>query len=236
MTPNADQLQRIRALLAKAEATTFEHEAEAFTAKAQELMARYRIEQALIDSAASESGAEPGSRRIEVPNPYASAKALLLAVIADANGCTAVWSKARGESTVFGFPPELTAVDSLFTSLLVQATAALQRHGSKRDRFGRNRTKRFRHSFLMAFAGRIGERLREVVDETVAQAQAQVGVALVPVLGDRAEAARRAADAAFPSVGRLRTSVSDGEGWYAGRVFADQAELGRGQAVTRKSA
>ncbi|NEA40757.1 DUF2786 domain-containing protein, partial [Streptomyces sp. SID11385] len=40
-------LTRIRALLAKAEATGFPEEAEALTTKAQELMARHSIDEAL---------------------------------------------------------------------------------------------------------------------------------------------------------------------------------------------
>ncbi|HET8683001.1 MAG TPA: DUF2786 domain-containing protein, partial [Micromonosporaceae bacterium] len=42
------QLDRVRALLAKAESTTFAEEAEAYTAKAQELMARHSIDYALL--------------------------------------------------------------------------------------------------------------------------------------------------------------------------------------------
>lgn len=41
-------LGRIRALLAKAEATTFPEEAEALSAKAQELMARHTVDEALL--------------------------------------------------------------------------------------------------------------------------------------------------------------------------------------------
>jgi hypothetical protein len=37
-------LDRVRALLAKAESTDFPQEADAFTARAQELMARHRID------------------------------------------------------------------------------------------------------------------------------------------------------------------------------------------------
>lgn len=45
-------LTRIRALLAKAEATGFPQEAEALTAKAQELMARHSVDEALLDAQA----------------------------------------------------------------------------------------------------------------------------------------------------------------------------------------
>ena len=46
-------LARIRQLLAKAESTTFEAEALAFTAKAQELMTRHAIDAALVHDTAA---------------------------------------------------------------------------------------------------------------------------------------------------------------------------------------
>jgi hypothetical protein len=126
-------LERVRALLAKAESTTFDAEAEAFTAKAQELMARHRIDRAVVDAAGA-GAEEPIGRRVAIDNPYANAKATLLAQVAGPNGCRAVWSKDLGFSTVFGFASELDGVEELFTSLLVQATVALQHAGSQQDR------------------------------------------------------------------------------------------------------
>jgi hypothetical protein len=161
----SDMLAKVRALLAKAESTTFETEAEALTAKAQELMARHRINRALLDAGAHQAGEEPIGRRIGVDNPYADAKAVLLGEVAHANGCKAVWSKQLGFTTVFGYRDELDGVEELFTSLLVQATGALQRTGSKVDGIGRSRTTRYRRSFLVAFALRIGERLRGLVED-----------------------------------------------------------------------
>ena len=55
-------LARIRALLAKAEATTFVEEADAFTAKAQELMARHAIDAAAVESSAHPVELVPGWR------------------------------------------------------------------------------------------------------------------------------------------------------------------------------
>ena len=86
-----DVLDKIRSLLAKAESTEFEPEAEAFTAKAQELMARYRIDRAVLAAGTAGDRKEPAARRVAVHDPYASAKATLLSQVADANGCRAVW-------------------------------------------------------------------------------------------------------------------------------------------------
>jgi hypothetical protein len=220
-----DMLAKVRALLSKAESTTFEAEADALTAKAQELMARHRIDRALLDAGGHDAGEQPIARRVGVENPYAEAKVALLGEIAHANGCKAVWSKHLGFITVFGYVDELDGVEELYTSLLLQATGALQRAGSKVDAFGRSRTTRYRRSFLVAFAMRIGERLRAAVHSTVEEATTTTGTDLVPLLRARGDAADTAAREAFPEVSGFVPSASDGEGWHAGRIFGDQANL-----------
>ena len=165
-------LSRIRALLAKAESTEFAQEAEALSGRAQELMAKYSIDHALL---AAETGrAEtPGGRRIAVDNPYEAPKATLLQIVAEANRCRVVWSRELGLVTVIGFPADLDAVELLFTSLLVQANTAMLRTGGKRDGSGRSRTRAFRQSFLLAYAVRIGERLSEAADHAEQAAVAE---------------------------------------------------------------
>ncbi|HXY91138.1 MAG TPA: DUF2786 domain-containing protein [Acidimicrobiia bacterium] len=228
-----DILHTVRALLAKAESTTFEAEAEAFTAKAQELMTRHRIDRALVD-ATSERRTEPRARSIVIADPYAAAKASLLAHVAGANGCTSVWSSAIGVSTVFGYTDELDAVEELYTSLLVQAVQAIRRAGPKVDAYGRSRTKRFRRAFLLAFACRIGQRLRDTVRDTVEHATMQAGVALVPLLAARAARSAAAAEAAFPHTRRVAPVASDGEGWRAGTSCADAADLSVAPKLDRR--
>ena len=229
-------LGKVRALLAKAESTTFDAEAEALTAKAQELMARHRIDRAVLEHDFQASRTRPLGRRIAVDDPYAEAKAVMLGEIAAANGCEAVWSKGLGFTTAFGFADELDAVEELFTSLLVQATVALRREGSKVDPYGRSRTTRFRRSFLVAFGVRIGRRLRETVAATVTAADAETSVALVPLLAERDAAAKRAASAAFPEIGLVSPAATDGEGWYAGTLFGDLADLGIGSVESERAA
>jgi hypothetical protein len=230
-------LDKVRALLAKAESTTFDAEAEAFTSKAQELMTKHRIDRAFIGAAAHGPREHPTARRVAVNDPYAEAKATLLSQIASANGGRAVWAREFAFSTVFAYTDELDAIEELFVSLLVQATAALQREGSKTDRYGRSRTTRFRRSFLVSFALRIGERLRETVDVAVAAADAEDATrSLLPVLAARDEAVVDAVREAFPHLVPSRASVTDREGWLAGRLFGDRADVGRGPALDEQAA
>jgi hypothetical protein len=225
-------LARIRALLAKAESTEFAEEAEALSARAQELMAKYSIDHALL---AAESGREqkPGGRRIAVDNPYEAPKATLLQTVAQANRCRVIWLKDIGMVTVIGFPADLDAVELLFTSLLVQANTALQRAGGKQDAYGRSRTRAFRTSFLVSYAIRIGERLSAATghaeQEAVAEQQAAAGgTDLVPFLAALDQAVDDAVDEMFPDVKLTRSRgirVTDEEGWMSGRAAADLASL-----------
>jgi hypothetical protein len=219
---DARMLARVRALLAKAESTTFEEEAEAFTAKAQELVARYAIDEALLHTV--DDIGEPSVRRILLDDPYADGKAALLGEVADANRCRVVHSPALGWVTAFGYDHDLDALELLGMSLLTQATTVMLRHGPQRDLTGRSRTRAFRRAFLYGFAHRIGERLRRATEEQVAATADDAG-RLVPVLAARDDRLRAAQTAAFPKVVSRTTSVSDATGWHAGQVAADQADL-----------
>lgn len=238
-SPGGDHrvIDRVRGLLAKAESTTFPKEAESLTAKAQELIARYSIDQAMVEQTLAGSGGggadQPSGLRIGIDDPYCGAKALLLTVVARANSCQAIWSQDLGISTVFGFDADLQAVELLYASLLVQATSAMVAAGPQVDRYGRSRTRSFRQAFLVAYAERIGDRLREAGEVGRLQAEQVYGEALLPVLASRAEAVEGAVEAEFG--GRIRrrtTSVSNWAGVQAGRAAAERARLFPHEEIT----
>lgn len=216
---DARMLGRIRALLAKAEATGYPEEAEALTAKAQELMARHSVDEALLDARAPAKDA-PGACRIGVEPPYEQAKAVLLDAVATANHCRAVWNEALAFSTVVGFEGDLEAVELLYTSLLVQAQSAMAKAEAAQRAGGRKRTKTFRQSFLAAYAHRVGDRLR-------AAAETPVTEDLLPVLASREVAVTDRMDRMFPetTTTRLR-GVTDEAGWTEGAQAADRAQVG----------
>ncbi|QKW20008.1 DUF2786 domain-containing protein [Kitasatospora sp. NA04385] len=248
--PRADEprmLGRIRALLAKAESTGFPEEAEALTAKAQELMARHSIDEALLAAGGGRSADDPAAVRIGVDNPYEGPKTMLLDAVAAANRCRVVWAKEFGFCTVVGFDADLDAVELLYTSLLVQATAAMHRAGSRKHKDGAARTKAFRQSFLVAYAARIRERLAGATERATERAAEEAAAGrtngtgpdgdplpavpaggLLPVLAARAEAVEDAVREMFPRLVSQRVRVSDGEGWAEGRAAADRASLHRG--------
>ncbi|MFG2714958.1 DUF2786 domain-containing protein [Streptomyces goshikiensis] len=217
-------LGRIRALLAKAEATTFPEEAEALSAKAQELMARHTVDEALLAASGKGPAQVPGARRIGVEPPYEEAKAVLLDAVATANRCRAVWNSAFEFSTVVGFESDLEAVELLHTSLLVQGTAAMTRAEAAQRSGGRKRTKTFRQSFLLAYASRLGQRLAETAEHTASEAPDNL-----PALVARDVAVTSRADEMFPrtTTTRLR-GATDHAGWEDGTAAADRARMGAG--------
>ncbi|MFI9205412.1 DUF2786 domain-containing protein [Streptomyces sp. NPDC053048] len=223
--PPPKMLGRIRALLAKAESTHFPEEAEALSAKAQELMARHSVDEALLAVEAGASAEGPGACRIGIEGPYESAKALLLDAVASANHCQAVWSGEYGFSTVVGFDADLELVELLYTSLLVQATAAMRRAADDHHARGRSRrTRDFRESFLIAYAGRIGDRLSAAVREVAAE---EARPEVLPVLAARDVEVGETAGRLFPETTSHRLKGRDAEGWEQGRQAADAARLSR---------
>ncbi|WP_406510746.1 DUF2786 domain-containing protein [Streptomyces sp. NBC_00212] len=215
-------LARIRALLAKAEATGFPEEAEALSAKAQELMARHSVDEALL-AGRGPGGEVPGACRIGVDAPYETAKAILLDAVASANHCRAVWNAELGFSTVVGFEGDLEAVELLHTSLLVQGTVAMTKAEAAQRAGGRKRTKTFRQSFLLAYAGRLGDLLAA----TARDVEAEFGSSLLPVLATRAVAVEGRAQEMFPRTVSTRVrGASDESGWRDGRAAADRAHRG----------
>ena len=230
----AKQLARVRALLAKAESTTFDAEAEALTAKAQELITRYALER-LLERASGGGGAEDArvaSRRITVEAPYVAAKAALIDAVGRANRVKTVLFERGGYCTVVGEARDLDAVELLSTSLLVQASAAMLRHGRQADGWGTSRTRSFRQSFLYAFASRIGQRLREA--GRVAAAELDPADRLLPVLRATEAAVEAEFARQFPSIRTRRTSVSNAAGWAAGTAAADLARLNMRDEVARR--
>ena len=121
--PTETLLARIRKLLAKAEAKgVTPAEAEALTAKAAELMAKYGIDRALLAAERPETD-HPADRVLDVDNPWARVQAHLLCGIASAMRCQCVVLPRTDPGArihVFGFASDIERADVLYTSLLVQ--------------------------------------------------------------------------------------------------------------------
>lgn len=227
-SPDAKVLGRIRGLLAKAESTDFPDEAESLTAKAQELITRYAIDSALLHRFDSGYNYSVTSKRVHLDNPYLKEKVQLLTEIGEVNSVRTVWSDKLAIATIVGTPADVEQVELLYTSLLIQATRAMQ---STDSRHNSQSTAAYRRAFLLGYAVRIGQRMREA-SETATQATAEdAGVSmgeLVPVLAARTAAVDMHFHKLFPSTKRSRSRSVDAAGWHAGTAAANQARIGVG--------
>lgn len=219
-------LTTIRALLAKAESTPFPAEADAFAAKAQSLMTAHAVDAAALAAAAAASprglNGAVRMRRFPIDDPYGTEKAGLLGVVADLNDVRVVWDSRLGLATLVGFPSDLDLVELLVTSLLIQATRAVNDPANAApDR----RAPAFRRAFLLAYADRIADRLERAQRGARRAATAEHGAAPVPVLAARREAVDAVTDRLFPGTSSSGPRLVDARGWEAGRQAADQARL-----------
>ncbi len=218
----------IRALLAKAEATEFVHEADTFTAKAQDLMTRYAIDEALL--ADPDDAIDIRSRRVHIDNPYAATKAQLLATVGKVNLVKTIWDDQHGIATIVGLPVDLDLAEMLFTSLLVQATKAMTEAGAVSEGGHRlDRSPSFRRAFLLSYANRIGERLTDAGRHAQQEESATRGRDLVPVFARQSAAVDTEFARLFPRTTSSGAKRVDARGWQAGRAAADRAVLARGQ-------
>jgi Protein of unknown function (DUF2786) len=212
-------LARVRKLLAKAEdPACTPAEAEAFTAKAAELIAKYGVDQALL--AGTDPALDPvGDRIVTVLAPYARDKAGLLGAVAVALRCRVVHLERRGTARIhlFGHAADLERVELLFTSLLVQAAHGLA--ATEVPSF--DHPAAFRRSWLVGFTEAIRARLTEA--ERAAAAEAP-GAELVLV--DRTELVDRRRDETYPNLIRLGPRRLAGSGRRQGYAAGRTADLG----------
>jgi hypothetical protein len=187
-------------------------------------MTRHAVDVALL-GAGSPSAGGVATRRVHVAEPYVRAKMQLLAAVAEANDVRLVWYQSLGIANLVGNPPDIDAVELLFTSLLLQVAQALS--AAERPLGMRSADRSFRRAFLLGYAHRVGERLQTARRRATEEAVSAHGVDLLPVLRSRQAAVEERVAELFP---RLRTTRSrapvDAGGWYAGRAAAERADVG----------
>jgi hypothetical protein len=234
--PSSALLDRVRKLLAKAEAEgVTPPEAEALTAKAAELMARYGIDRALLAAARPETD-QPGSRIIDIANPWAQVRAHLLAGLANAMRCQCILlTPERGGARVhvFGYASDLERADILYTSLLLQmahglAAAIVPTRVSS--------VRAWRRSWLLGFAAAVVARVKAAEDRAAAtsSAEARGGSSTALVLADRSLVIRRQVEAAYPVTRKARVTYT-GNGYRDGYAKGQQADIGHTRLGRKKA-
>lgn len=238
------RLATIRGLLAKAEATDFPDEAEAFFAKASELISRWAIDEAMVwASAEAETRERPDELRLVIHAPYLSQKASLVGAVARAHGCTTVRLVTAGAKTetlsIVGFPSELTWVETLSTSLLVQMTSAMLAEAP--TGLTSSQSASWRRSFIMGFAEAVDTRL--TADRKAAAAETHragrttdSSTSTALVLASREDEVRAHTQRLHPHTRSSRTSMGGSfSGRHSGRSAGRRASLSRHGIGGRRS-
>lgn len=214
MTIKASVLDKVRAMLTLAESERelgHEETADAHTATAARWMAKYGIDRALAEAKA-ESRSKPGDRKFRIKAPYADCKRVLLSVVAGAFGCHCILLNGRGPdevSHVFGFDTDIEQADMLYTSLLLQMSAALRRHSIPGYITGR-RLMAERRSFMLGFATGVKPRLEAAYAQAVAEADDSGTKGKGLVLASREIAVKDAMAAEYPTVRTVRVTSRGG--------------------------
>ena len=237
-------IDRIAALLAKAERTEHPAEAEAYLAKAQMLATAASIDLAVARNRASERHApqEPQSRTVTIGEKGKRANRHLIAlfvVVAHANDAHVDVAANSTYVIAYGMPSDLDAIEALFASLAIQMTAAAQhwlnlgtwrsetyvatttsRHGLRRRVTKPHTAQTARVAFYRSFVERIGERLQEARDQVVDRAVADRKG------GEQTAIALRSKAADVKSFHRAHSQARGTWGGYSGSMRRDQGTSG----------
>lgn len=237
--PDVTKLGKIRALLDKAESTSkeFPAEAEALTAKAIELMERYRISEAMIADAAP---LQDRGKIIEVDidagsGPYASARVMLAHYIGSAHSVKVLmYTKYRGKTIVLvGYQTDVALTEMLYTSLLVQATRSMHSAKALELKPSWEHTTVFRRAFLLSFAKQIGLRLEESGRRARDGAESFSGRSVALVLADRMDDVEEDVFQRYGAIipSRPIAASASHAGTWAGISAADKADISSDRKV-----
>ncbi len=223
-------LDRVHKLLAKAEdESVTPPEAQALTAKAAELMAKYGIDRALLAADRPETD-RPTNRMLDIENPWARVKAHLLCGLASALRCQCILLAAARPGTrihIFGYTSDIERTDLLYTSVLIQMWHGLA--GAEVPAWCRS-PRAWRRSWLLGFATAVISRVRAAEHAAASRATgaADAGSRTALVLADRAQVIRGEAERAYPLTRTARITYS-GTGYRDGYAKGQQADIGAGR-------
>lgn len=222
----AKNREKIAALLRKAESTPYEEEASTYIHKAAELQHKYNITHVSADL---DQKSKVKADRLYISAPYAREKGVLLNAIASHCNVQTIALTSSGIICLVGFLDDIAYVKDMFASLERQCLYYM--HNSPKAHLTGNsaETASFRRSFIIAYALRIGEILRQAEEEsspdlTKAQEKA-VAIAESSV--------NRIFRTIFPHVSTHRVQPHNASGFNEGTRSAQASHFGGDSAGIR---
>jgi len=224
-------LDRIRRLLRLAESSNV-HEAATAAATAQALMARHRIDAAVLEANPFEGIVDFRDAPLESSKRLRPWKIELASVLASANGCR-IYVSVRGsidEVVLVGRADDVDAVRIVYADMVKRVESLTRRHGAGRDRA-------FCNGFRLGAVTTLQERLRLANDEAMRRALAgerddddsdtepfpEATLALVkPALDARDDAVDRfMAETLRLRRGKSKSLRADAAGYAEGRIVGN---------------
>jgi hypothetical protein len=233
--PNSDAstdtsiINRVRALIAKAESSPYPAEADAFMAKAQALINQYAIDEARLH------GTDPtsiGHEQLPMTGSYSRERAHVWGAVAHANRCQVLTFSKPGSSAVMelaliGRPRDRELVKVLATSLELQAMRRMA--DLDLDRSWETPVVQ-RRSFLRGFAGEVSTRLARAKADQHVFGSAAAALELAEVAVDSYMHDE------FDVSTRRSQSRIDGAAYSRGRRAGASADVGAGRIGTNRGA
>jgi hypothetical protein len=182
-------MERIAALIAKAESTTHPEEAQAFIAGAQRIATANAIDLAVARQHAQRADRREllAQRRLDIGPPRSHANARLVALLITVtwhNDVRCTITRGNTSVTMYGFGSDMDVVQALYSSLAVQMVTAAHeaiRRGEHRKEENhyfseraweyRSDARTFKANFYDGFIAAIGQRLADARQDAVAAAQ-----------------------------------------------------------------
>ncbi|ULR54654.1 DUF2786 domain-containing protein [Streptomyces deccanensis] len=230
-------LIKVRSLLRKAENSgATEEEARAYLDKATELMAKYGIEQAMLDDAVTEPE-RPVDRIVDLYPPYVKEGRRLLARIGYEMRCRSVYPGGkdnRHRVHLFGFETDLQATEVLFASLRLQMLEGADR-ADRRHRPAGEDARAYKRSWMLGFIREVTARIAAAQQAARAAAEEEAGAdeeqlsggrSVALVLADRTTVVQAQLDARYPKLSKARPTKFKGTGYWQGVADGREADIG----------
>ncbi|MFJ7290543.1 DUF2786 domain-containing protein [Streptomyces collinus] len=228
-------LGKVRSLLRKAEnAGATEEEARVYLAKATELMAKYGIEQAMLDDLTEPE--RPADRIVDLYPPYVKEGRRLLARIGYEMRCRSVYpgGKAnRHRVHLFGFEADIQATEVLFASLRLQMLEGADRADRLHRPEGED-ARAYKRSWMLGFIREVTARIgaaqqaaRAAAEQrTEAESEGRDGRSVALVLADRTTVVEARLAAQYPKLNKTRPTKFKGTGYWQGVADGRDADIG----------
>ena len=163
MTDVNGLIGKIEALFKQAANTSFPEEAATFQAKAQELMTKYQIEEAMLNNRVLDD--ELTVVEVKINNPYFIDKCILLNSIAKHNYCRVVRYGYANVAKVYGYSNDIKMVVAMYTSLEMHMIAEMWVAYKQKPDYAS--TVSWKKSFFTGYSKVIGSRLAKAKRESI---------------------------------------------------------------------